>query len=104
MDFKAGSWKLYDDLVSEYRNAEPLDDKEMQAMALILRGLDLDGLKIVGLLIRAYGEDKHNNDLPFGGAHDEENSSAQFDMRKFDPCLQRMLIHFGMMHHAEKQK
>ena len=100
--FNPGSWPLYDELKKQYEGCEPLDAKEMQYMPVVLRSLDADGLKIVGLLIRAYGEDKLNNDLPFDGAQDIERSTAQFDVRKFDPCLQRMLISFAMIHHEKK--
>jgi hypothetical protein len=97
-DFTAGKWSLYDELVAQYKNAPPLQQNEMSAMPLLLKTLDTDGLRIVGLLIRAYGEDKCNTSVPFEGSQSNEDSSAKFDMRKFDPCLQRMLIHFAMIH------
>ena len=100
--FKAGSWPLYDELKKQHEGCGALEPKELQAMPLLLRCLDAEGLQIVGLLIRAYGEDKLANELPFDGAQDMERSTAQFDIRKFDPCLQRMLISFTMIHADKK--
>ena len=100
--FKAGEWKLYDELVREYEDAAALEMKELQVLVGLMRSLDKQGLEIVGLLIRAYGEDKKNSEIPFGGSHDANSATAQFDLRTLDPTLQRMLIHFGMMHLKEK--
>jgi len=100
--FKAGEWKLYDELVREYEDASALEMTEIQALVQVMRSLDRQGLEIVGLLIRAYGEDKKGSEVPFGATHDANAATAQFDLRTLDPTLQRMLIHFGMMHLKEK--
>ena len=58
-DFSYKNWTLYQNLSNEAPN-QPLSDEEMTNFVTLIRQLDQKGLSIVGLLIKAYEEEKKN--------------------------------------------
>ena len=86
-------FKLYDELYSRFKSETKFD--AIDQLVLIMRKLDPLGLQVVGALIQKHS--KNPDVIPYDGADAGENK-AKFDLRKFDPVLQHILLEFGKMH------
>ncbi len=106
-EFSYKNWSLYKNLSNEAPN-QPLSDEEMNNFVTLIRQLDQKGLSVVGLLIKAYEEEKKDTSADDAKIQFEDlkNGAAKFDIRNFDPKLQRILIGFCFLHlnHGKKSK
>jgi len=106
-DFSYKNWTLYQNLSNEAPN-QLLSDEEMTNFVTLIRQLDQKGLSIVGLLIKAYEEEKKTLSELDAKVQFEalNNGAAKFDIRNFDPKLQRIIIAFSFLHlnHGKKSK
>lgn len=106
-DFSYKNWTLYQNL-SASAPEQPLTEEEMNNFVTLIRQLDQKGLSIVGLIIKAYEEEKKDKTEDDAKINYEalNNGAAKFDIRNFDPKLQRILIGFSFLHlnHGKKSK